>query len=175
MLAAGAAHAQAPTTALGDELQAFASRPTAHAGWTREIGRIDAEGTHAVISAIEMEDATQQRRSVRGVRIDLMDATGEERLYIDEQRLAPNIGALDEIANESPRFLARSPAGNHMRCFGSRYFWMRATGDFSASECQTGSGPFLEVRGTRDFQFHGLEPESFRNLLVRASEQIVGR
>jgi hypothetical protein len=175
VLAAGLGYSQMPSTSQGDALQEFANRPAAHAGWTQEIGRIDADGTHAVISAVEMDDATGQPRALRGIRIDLTDASGEERVYISEQNLALNTNALEEIAAEAPRYLARSPAGNHMRCFGSGYFWMQPTGDFSASECQMSSGRFLAVRGNRDFRFNGVEPASFAGLLARASEELARR
>jgi hypothetical protein len=175
VLAAGLGYSQTPAPSQGDALQEFANRPAARAVWMQEVGRVDADGTHAVISAIEMDDATGQPRAVRGIRIDLTDASGEERVYIGVQNLPPNINALEEIAAEAPRYLARSPAGNHMRCFGSGYFWMRPTGDFSASECQMSSGRFLAVRGNRDFRFNGVEPASFASLLIRASEELARR
>lgn len=168
LVAAG--YAQPGAVSEEDALQVFASRPTAQTAWSQEIDRIDVDGVHAVIGAIEMKDSTQRPSSMRGVRIDLTDASGEGHVYISDATLAANIQALQEISANSPRFRARRPTGEQMSCFGSGYFWMRPDGAFVASECQTANSRFLAVRGGRAFRFNGLDPQAFANALIRASE-----
>jgi hypothetical protein len=175
VLLAAAGYVQAATVSEEDALQVFASRPTAQTGRSQEIDRIVADGAHAVISAVELDDSTARPSSMRGVRMDLSDANGEAHVYISEERLLANIQALEEISSSSPRFLARHPTGDHMSCFGSGYFWMRPAGAFTLSECQTANGRFLAVRGGRDFRFNGLDPQTFANALVGASAELARR
>jgi hypothetical protein len=143
--------------------------------WSQEIARIAVDGVQATISAIGMTDSAAPSSSMKGVRIALGDANGEEHVYVSQEALAANIRALEEISTNAPQFFARHPTGEQMSCFGAGYFWMRPHVAFAASECQTANSRFLAVRGGRDFQFAGLDAHAFADALVRASHELARR
>jgi hypothetical protein len=159
-----------PTASQLEAFERFVSRPTAHVGWSKEVGRIDSGQAHAVIVALIVEDSTATPSQMRGIRIDLTDGNRKDQAYVGEDLLDRLIAGLDDITAGLPRFLSQS----HTRsCFGSAVFQQEGHA-FSASVCIFGDWGFLSV-GTGsicDFQFTGIQPALFAGAIARGRDEL---
>lgn len=170
-LLAGASYSQdsQPTAAQLEAFENFATRPTAHISWSKVISRIDAGPSHAVVTALIVDDAAPPRR-MRGVRIDVSGADVKDQVYTGEEFLDRLIGALDEVASGSRRDL--KPAG--IRCFGSGVFWLQAGHALSASQCLSGDSSWLAVGTGRHsvIRFPGLDAGPFASAVAHARDEL---
>lgn len=165
------AQPEQPTAAQLEAFERFASKPTAKITWSKEVGRIDTDQAHAVITAIVVEDATQTPGKMRGVRIDLSDGDLKDRLYTSEEYLDRLISALDEISMGAPFFLARVRSSNS--CHGSGTFWLQPGHAFNASQCVFGNWSGLSVNNS--FRFTGLDPSPFASAIARGRDEVKRR
>jgi hypothetical protein len=152
------------------QLEAFehyAKQPTAQVTWSKEVGRIETDQAHAIITALVIEDATQTPKQMRGVRIDLSEGDKKDQLYTSEEYLDRLIKALNEITDGLPRFLAQ---GQTNGCFGSGVFWQQQGHAFSASQCVTRTFEGLSVSG--GFHFPGAIPAPFAGAVERGREEL---
>jgi hypothetical protein len=155
-----------------EPLEEFARRPAAHVVWSAETGKIDAEEAHAVVTALVVEDPTQVPGRMSGIRIDLIGADGNDKVYAAEDSLEKLVGALDEISTGSPRFLAGSTGSRNSRCFGSGMFWQQTGHRFSASQCVFAGWTGLTVHTGMQFRFRGLDPSPFKAAIARARDEL---
>src|SRR5258706_5274340 len=147
-----------PAASQLEAMERFASKTTAQVVWSKEIGRIETDQGHAVITALILEDGTQTPRQMRGVRIELTGANLKDQVYTSEDLLGRLIQALDEISNGLPDFHSRVAAGRSS-CFGSGVFWQQGGHAFSASQCFFPDWSGLSVdTGSANFRFTALDP-----------------
>jgi hypothetical protein len=159
-----------PSAAQIEALERFAQRPTAQITWSKEVGRIDTDRGHAVITALIVEDATQTPPQMRGIRIDLADGDVKDQVYTSEALLHRLIMALDGITNGLPRFQSE---GHTRGCFGSGIFWQQPGHAFNASACTFPEWAGLSVgTGTAKFQFTGIQPELFAGAIARGRDEL---
>jgi hypothetical protein len=159
-----------PSASRVEALERFAQRTTAQVIWSKEVGRIDSDRGHAVITALIVEDATRTPSQMRGIRIDLTDGDVQDQVYTSEDLLHRLIMALDEITSELPRFQSE---GHTRGCFGSGIFWQQPGHAFNASACTFPDWAGLAVgTGTAKFQFTGIHPALFAGAIARARDEL---
>lgn len=151
-------------------LEAFehcAKQQCAQITCSKEVGRIETDQAHAVITSLIVEDATQTPKQMRGVRIDLSEGDKKDQLYTSEEYLDRLINALDEITHGLPRFFAQRPTNG---CFGSGVFWQQQSHAFSASQCVTSTFEGLSVSG--GFHFPRTMPSLFAGAVERGRDEL---
>ena len=150
----------------------FAKRPTSRVVWSKEVGRIDTDRAHAVITALIVEDATSKPQRMRGIRIDLSEGDVKDQVYTSEDLLERLTNALNEVADGLPYFLSRGSTSSN-RCFGSGVFWQQTGHAFSASSCFIGDWYGLSVNtGDASFRFTGVHPSAFVIAIGRAKDEL---
>jgi hypothetical protein len=160
-----------PTTAQLEAFENYLKQSTAQITWSKEVGRIDTDRAHAVITAIVVEDAAQTPQQMRGVRIDLQDGNLKDQVYAGENLLGRLIQALDEITTGLPRFKATARSQS---CFGSGIFWQQSGHAFSASHCVFGTWEGLSVStGADTFRFTGIVPGLFAGAIARGRDELL--
>ena len=174
LLNIGAAQVNSPTASELEAMERYAKRPTAHVAWSKEMNRIEADQTQAVITALVVEDATQAPGRMRGIRIDLAGQGVKDRLYVGETFLERLIEALDEVSAGMGSFLGQ---GGSSRCFGSCAFLSAVREGvhfFHASQCSMSDGWFgLSVStGAATFRFTELDPLRFASAIARAADAL---
>jgi len=103
-------------------LEAFAQLPATRIAWSKQVGGLDSGDTHAVVTALILEDTAQPPDRMRGVRIDLRSQKSEDHVYLGEETLAAYKDALDEI-NRFWRMTKRQDNSKGTHYFGARLFW----------------------------------------------------
>ncbi len=83
--------------------EAFARRPEAHFTWSKEIGRLDGRDSHAVVTALVLEDSTSQLKRMRGLRIDFSWADQRSAIYVGENLLQPEKKIFDQLTADVGR------------------------------------------------------------------------
>ncbi len=154
-------------------LEHFVAKPSARVTWSGEMAKIDTEQAHAVITALVVEDATQEPAKIRGVKIDLTGAAGKDQVYSSEDGLGQMAAALDEITSWAPRVLTK-PGARNARCFGSKT-WPQSEHMFSASQCIFPDWSGLVVSTGTQFRFAGIDASQFRPGVIRARFELRGR
>lgn len=159
-------------------MEAFARQPGAHVAWASEIGRMEYDGTRAVIVALVVEDAAQRAHRMRGVRIDLSSAQANDRIYLDEEATRRTKSALEEIADAVK---THGPGGG---CMGARQFWplydwpWNKYHELNADFCAMPGGPGLVLTGRHKptaFRFPGRNPTQLAAMLGTALDLLKGR
>jgi len=174
LLNIGAAQVTSPTASELAAMERFSKRPTAHLAWSKEVERIVAEPTQAVITTLIVEDATQAPPHVRGIRIDLEGQGVKDQVYVSETYLVRLIEALDEISAGIGTFLRKRGSS---RCFGSGAFLSAVREGahfFHTSQCSMADGWFgLSVStGAATFRFAKLDPSPFASAIERAADAL---
>lgn len=164
---AAGAYAQQPEPTF-DQLAAmedFIAQPSTRIVWSSEAGRIETEGSEAVLTAIIAENGS---RKIRGIEIALSSSqTGQDKVYIGEEFFERLLGALDDAAigplrgtgcMGSGKFLTALRAGAHF---------------FFASQCNYNGVHQLQVGTGRAFYFFlNLTPAPFAAAIRRAESQL---
>jgi len=169
-LGAGLGQSNQPTISQIEAMGNFAERPTSQVIWSKEVGRIDSDQAHAVITALILQDATHSPQQMRGVRIDLTEGNQEDHLYTSEEHLGRLIQALDEISEGWPRYVKRIQGQG---CFGSGVFWQQEGHAFSASQCVLNRWEGLSVgTGAESFRFTGVTSSRFADAFTRCRDEL---
>ena len=159
--------AYAQTASQLEAFEHYAGQPTAKVTWSKEVGRIDTDQAHAVITALIIDDASQSTKQMSGVRIDLTEGDKKDQFYTAQEHLDRLIKALDEITAGAPRFFeTRGPNS----CFGSGIFWQQEGHAFSASQCVTHTFEGLSVAG--GFHFTRALPALFAGAVERGRDEL---
>lgn len=66
---------------------AFARQPQARVVWSTEIGRLESRDSHALVTALLIEDSSKPSERMRGVRIDFSWADMKSTIYVRESLL----------------------------------------------------------------------------------------
>lgn len=158
-------------------MEAFAGRQDVRTVWSNEVARLDHEGTHAVLTALVLEDNVQPARKIRGVKVELSSGDARDQIYLDATATERTRAALEEIAQAVGR--RGSPGRNG--CMGAKEFWplydwpWNKYHELNADFCgdAQGSGLVLHGRGkTGAFRFPGETPTRLAEMLAAAVEQL---
>jgi hypothetical protein len=154
-------------------LEALALPPEARVAWSEEVGHLGSRESHAVFTTLVVEDATQQGRRMRGVRIDLSSPDWKSRFYVDEGLLHPLKTIFDELTLSIERHPL--PAG-YWGFIGSCEFRDNPnTYPLSADFCYSGPDcPGLRVFGPRRerVMFPGRTPSHLSEILGNAIDEL---
>ena len=169
-LATGFSQSNQPTISQIEAMENFAERPTSQVIWSKEVGRLDSDQAHAVITALILRDATQSPQQMRGVRIDLTEGNQEDHVYTSQEHLGRLVQALDEISEGWPRYVKRIQGQG---CFGSGVFWQQEGHAFSASQCVLNRWEGLSVgTGAESFRFTGVTSSRFADAFTRCRDEL---
>jgi hypothetical protein len=158
-------------------MEAFAGRPGAHPVWSSEVGRMEHDSTHVLLTALVVEDGSQPARKARGVKIDLSSGDERDRIYLDEEAAARTRSALEDIASA----VARSGAPGHNGCMGAKEFWplynwpWNKYHELNVDFCGESKDMALVLygRGRRgSFRFPGENPARLAAILASAMGQL---
>jgi hypothetical protein len=112
-----AAAAQSASALQLTPLEEFSRRPTARMVWSQAIARIDSDESHAVVTAVVFDDSADPKGRMSGVRVDLVNATGSDQVYIAESAGTGPIGTRRN--RNGYRCRTRSAIGYTISVFGS--------------------------------------------------------
>ena len=156
-----------PTSAQLTAMEEFIGQPATRIVWSSEAGRIEAEGSEAVLTAIIAENGT---RRMRGIEIAVSTPqVGQDKVYVSAEFIERLLGALDDAAMGPLR-------GNG--CMGSGKFLtaLRSGAHFFASQCNYGGVNQLQVGTGRGFFFFlNLNPAPFAGAIRRAQDELKER
>jgi hypothetical protein len=148
--------------------EVFTTAPGARAVWSGEAGRLNSRAITAVITALSVENVTQ---NMKGVRIDLSDGQVNDRIYLDEEATQRTITALGEILDGVAR---RGTRG----CEGAKEFWplynwpWNKYHELNVDFCN-GDQLVLSPRGKEmKFSFSGKDPASLSAILSSALNEL---
>jgi hypothetical protein len=175
----------APEVKVGSEpsaMEVFSKGQGIRTIWSNEVGRLDHNGTRAVLTALVMEDSSLPSQKVRGVRVDLSrpgfwPVPAHDRIYLDEEATERTRAALEEIADA----VASDHSATERGCMGAREFWPPygwpwiKYHELNAQLCGDSKSSTLELfgRGKREiFQFPGESPASLAAILASAMDQV---
>ena len=111
-------------------MEAFAKGQAVTTTWSREIARVEHDGTRIVLTALVLENSAQPSRQpsgqpsrqpsgeMRGVKINLSGGGASDQIYLDEAATERTRAALEEIASAVAQ---RGIPGNG--CMGAKEFW----------------------------------------------------
>lgn len=168
---------QVATTALQPtKLEAFARRPTAQLKWSKEVGRIDEGKTHAVVTALIIEDATQSPYRMRGIRIDLNNENAIDQVYLDVTALVAVRNALVEIESGVESF-RKEISSTPNRYHGAAEFWRPYQRIHTLNAAYyirpDSSGLSLSAyEDDQEFRFPGHRPLELANLISQAIREL---
>ena len=69
------------------QLEVWVGQPGSRITMSEQVGRIDSTDAQAVITAVVVERPPNTPSRVRGIRIDLRNASSADRIYVDESEL----------------------------------------------------------------------------------------
>jgi hypothetical protein len=101
MLLAGSGLAQISSPPAENALATLAQQSGTQVTWSKEVGRLESGESHAVFTALTVEDSNQPSRHARGVRVDLSWTNGKSTLYLDEIKLQPEKKIFDHLARDA--------------------------------------------------------------------------
>ena len=152
-------------------------QPKVHIIWSGEVGRLESRDSHAVVTALILEDLNQQPKRMREVRIDLSSAGKHSSIYLDESLLRPEKKIFDNLTRDIERFERSSLYSAAGWAFiGSCEFREHPdvyplVADYNYSGTQA---PALRIIGPTGEQimFQGLMPRNLSKVLGDAIEEL---
>jgi hypothetical protein len=159
-------------------LEAFAARTTAQIVWSREVGRIDSDESHAVITALGLDDLADPTAQLSGVRIDLVSGTGSDHIYVEEGQLEAVREAVAEIVAGMDR---ERNTRTTVRCryLGAALFWRpdQHVHELSAAFyiVPDSTGLSISAYGSTDFRFPNRSPALLEKAIARAAAALKAR
>ena len=157
-----------PTATQLTAMEEFIGQPATRIVWSSEAGRIAAEGSEAVLTAIIAENGTRQ---MRGIEIAFTaPQAGQDKVYVSQEFFERLLGALDDASMSAPTVRG---------CMGSGKFLsaMRAGAHFFfASQCtQTGVNVLQAGTGRGFFFFPNVDSAPFAGAIRNAHAQLKER
>jgi hypothetical protein len=154
-------------------LEQFVSLPGSAVTWSKDIGRLDSNETHLIVTAVLIENPSQTPKSMRGVRIDLENPDGKDRVYIGEDGLDRTRKGFQEIEDGLDRFFQQRRGGG-MSCFGSGIFWQSDPRVFplTGSYCKQAEDFGLYLSAHRRFVFLFQRPGPLATSLADAIAEL---
>ena len=161
-------------------MEAFAQQPDTHITWSSDIGRLEAGGVRASLTALILEDKAQPPKQIRGVRVDLSRLDVADRIYLDETAVTRTIKALGESVAGMARARDQGRVGGNS-CFGAAEFWQgynwpwNKYHELNADYCLRSGEAYLSLSGRHKpgtFQFADERPERLAELLETALDQL---
>ncbi len=148
-----------------------ASAASARVLWSQNIGRLDSGESHAVFTALAVENpaAAATPTQFRGLRVDLNWAGGSDSLYVDESLLPPEKEIFDKLSADLDRPNALH-GGSRAAITGSGEFRSGSyplVADYQVYGPE-GSGLRILSSGHSAVLFTGSKPTDLSNLLARA-------
>jgi hypothetical protein len=153
--------------------EAFARRPEATFTWSKEVGRLDSRDSHAVVTALVVEDSTSQLKRMRGLRIDFSWAGQRSAIYVGESLLQPEKKIFDQLTVDVGRVnLYRGTLAYLGSCaFRDNPGVYPLVADFNYSGPES---PALRIFSTAGEQimFPGLTPHHLSQVLGNAIDEL---
>ncbi len=152
------------------QLEVWAGQPGSRITKSEEVGRIDSTDAQAVITAVVIERRYNTPSRVRGVRIDLRNASSTDRIYVEESELVYLKHELDSMdcgiaamRNQSePAYRVRGIA----RCRPSQSIPQAyCPGYYITPESE---GLSLSTFGGHNFRFPSKRPSALADAIGRA-------
>jgi hypothetical protein len=166
--AGGFGHEPEPTAAQLTAMEEFISQPATRVVWSGEAGRIAADGSAAVFTAIVAENGTRRMRGIE-IALSTQQATAD-KVYVSVEFFERLLGALDDASMSAPTVRG---------CMGSGKFLtaMRAGAHFFfASQCNQGGVDVLQVgTGHGFFFFPNLNPAPVADAIRQAKADLKER
>jgi hypothetical protein len=175
LLPIAAAQEDGPTVAQLEAMERFAAKSGTRITWSRDIDRIEAGSSTAIVRAVVLETAEPSPVKMKGIQVDFSSDGKRDRIHVSEEYADRLIAALDEIATVSPGFLSRQIASS--KCFGTGAFLnaMRSGAHFiSPSQCDMADGwRGLSVEtGAATFRFTEIDTIPFARA-IRAAMNVL--
>jgi hypothetical protein len=174
-----AAAAQSASALQLTPLEEFSRRPTARMVWSQAIARIDSDESHAVVTAVVFDDSADPKGRMSGVRVDLVNATGSDQVYIAESALELVRSALEEIAMGIDVERAQQ-SDTPFRYLGAALFWHpngprvhELNPAFYISP--NSSGLSISTYGAEEFRFPNRSPAQLATALADAVQKLKSR
>jgi hypothetical protein len=81
----------------------FAQQPQARVIWSTEVDRLESRDSHALVTALVVENSSQPSERMRGVRIDFSWSDKKSTIYIGEILLQPEKAIFDGLTLDVAR------------------------------------------------------------------------
>jgi hypothetical protein len=184
LLSIGQRQVNPPPSLQPTPLEWFARQSATQVAWSAEVGRLESNDAHAVVTAIVLEDTGKPPDRLRGIRIDLANQSTKDAVYLDEERLGVYKKALNGISHGAPQargMYAKTVTPGGVSYFGAEVFWygdrpahVRA---LDAAYCFTSdsSGLALHAGKSAKFRFPNQDPLQLATAIERAMDQLKSR
>ena len=157
------------------KFELFAKRSSAKVKWSKKIGTIDEGDSHALITALDVEDSAQSPYTMRGIRIDLSNQTTKDEIYLDESHLEGVKNALLEIESGVDAF-RKEPSPTPIRYWGAAEFWRPYERIHTLNAAYfirpESSGLSLSAHKAEEFRFPNHRPRELADLFIRAIQAL---
>lgn len=157
------------------KLEAFAGRSTAQVKWSKEVGRIDESDTHAIVTALIIEDGAQSPPRMRGIRIDLSNKSATDKVYLDETALVAIRNALAKIERGIEDY-RKEVSSIPIRYYGAAEFWRPYERIHTLNAAYfirpDSSGLSLSAYKHQEFRFPGHRPGELAEIISRAMRDL---
>jgi hypothetical protein len=159
-------------------LEAFASLPTAHITWSKEVGRLERPEARAIVTALVVENPHQPPYRRRGIRIELSNQKARDQVYIEDTHLEAVKQALDKIANGIGEF-RNEPRSSPLMCLGACELRQPCptvhTLDAAYYIARDSSGLSLSAFKAQEFRFPGYSPSRLATAIAKAMDEFKQR
>ena len=159
-------------------LEAFASLPTAHITWSKEVGRLERPEARAVVTALVVDDPLQPPHRRRGIRIELSNQMARDQVYIEDTELETVKKALDKIASGIVEF-RNEPGSSPLMYLGAcelrQPYPTVHTLDAAYYITSASSGLSLSAFKSQEFRFSGYGPSRLAAVIARAMDEFKQR
>jgi len=81
----------------------FAQQPQARVIWSTEVGRLESRDSHALVTALMVENSSRPSERMRGVRIDFSWSDKKSTIYLAESLLQQEKNIFDELSVDVAR------------------------------------------------------------------------
>ncbi len=155
----------------------FAGGTNAAVSFELKIGVIESSDANVTLNALVIEDTADLSREMRGVRVDLADNSGMDKVYLDESQF-------DELLRELARMEAiisrpKREGGAVYTIHGTASCWMPEPAyRILCPGYRVGPGWFgftLAAYGGHTFELPEHTPSEFAKLLKSAAEELDDR
>lgn len=92
-----AGQANSPSPRKPSSLEALVRQPETRVTWSKEVGHLESDGSHAIVTTLIVEDSGEPVGRTRGVRLDLLRPNWKRSVYIDESSLEKLKKTIDQL------------------------------------------------------------------------------
>lgn len=160
-------HAHEPSAlTIPTEMEIFAKRVDTQTAWGRAVAMLESDGTRVSINAIALKSSKEPAMEMRGVKIDLADATTTDTVYLQERDIQTIRTAAERIGREMKEFGTDNQGTPH--CHGAKEFWNTSPRyhSLSVDYCVHSTWSGLSLTTFRDHRFN--LPKTYPSALAEA-------